>query len=395
MLALAALGLAFSNVHVTAVKKHNSSMSGAHHLPSSSVTSAWLRNEVDYLAPPSSRDPHASDSYIGSPSIVNTGQGWLASHDRFFNEAIGTTYVFGASAPEGSWELKATVSPMYWAQLFLNDGVPNAAVYLIGLSDDMSGSGDIVISRCVRTAAQVCSGSHWTKPTVLFAGNASAKFHAAPTPVVAMADARRERLLLRAFDVGALPSRELSVVMVRAYARCADLTERSCWRMSAGLPFDQAWLPGGHSGRMWEEPGAIVDRAGRVSVMVRLDGALDGCNDLSSCNRAILLHYDVPTATLAFEAVVAFPSGSNKFKVAWREDGRADVLPLSHFYALTNPVTQVPTTNFPPGTGQRSLLLLAHSTDLHSWQSCAPVAFDDTNVYARALHTSSRSVGKA
>ena len=344
------------------------------------TSSAWSHHEIDYLAPPASRDAHAADSYIGSPSIVNTGGGWLASHDRFFHEAVGTTYVFGASSPNSSWSLKATVSPMYWAQLFINDGVPNAAVYLIGTSDDMSGSGDIVISRCIGTAADFCSGTNWTKPVSLFQGNRTVKYHAAPTPVVTGYNALYQAIRLRAFDVVQLPSGRMSVVMLSVFAQCPDLTEVSCWRMSDSMPFDPSWLPWapqGHSrGFEWEEAGAIVDAAGNVSVMVRLDRVLDGCADLSACNQAVLLQYDIGTNSLAFNTLVAFPSGSNKFKIA----RRPAVGSTNDFYALTNPVTQVPVAEFPPGTGQRSLLLLAHSTDLHTWQSCAPVAFDDTNV---------------
>jgi len=165
--------------------------------------------------------------------------------------------------------------------------------------------------------------------------------------------------------------------MLRVYAACPDLSEVSCWRMSDALPFDPAWVPSAVvAGLAWEEAGVIVDNAGNVSVMVRIDLAHDGCGDLASCNRAIRLKYDVPTATLAFDAVVQFPSGSNKFKIG----RRPLAAPTDHFYALTNPVTQVPTSDFPPGSGQRSLLILAHSTDLTTWQSCAPVAFDDTNL---------------
>jgi len=383
------------------------------------TTASWWRNEIDYLAPPPSRDEHASDSYIGSPSIVDTGGGWLASHDRFFHEAKGTTYVFGASSPSATWELKAAVSPMYWAQLFVNDGVPNAAVYLIGTSDDMSGHGDIVISRCLRTGTELCSGERWSEPTILFAGNSTTKFHCAPTPVVRAYEGRAEAghtlKLLRAFDMLVLPN-EMVVVMLDAYAYCADLTQASCWHMSSGLSYDPSWLPLGdtQSGSrrfggalQWEEAGAIVDAAGNVTVMVRIDGDLAGCADLSSCNRAVLLSYDMGARALAFRAVVPFPSGSNKFKVA-RHDGAGahrriagrdddvagrmiasgrqqpggredDVAASNQFYALTNPVTQVPAAQFAPGAAQRSLLMLAHSTDLLSWHACAPVAFDDTN----------------
>jgi hypothetical protein len=386
----AALALSSGNVHATVT---NETLIPQRSQARIRDSGSWPHHEIDYLAPPASRDAHAADAYIGSPSIIDLkGDGWLASHDRFFDEQVGTAYIFGAASPATSWTLRATVSPMYWAQLFVNDGVPKPAVYLIGTSDDMSGRGDVVISRCIRTSSSLCSGTNWTKPAVLFAGSSSTKFHAAPTPVVTTYDEKSEAVRLRAFDVVRTPGSELSVVMLSAYAQCPDLTLATCWRMSDALRWDPTWLPSAHSsGFAWEEAGAIVDAGGNVSVMVRIDGALEGCVDLASCNRAVLLRYDVPTRTLSFRAIVPLPSGSNKFKVARRPDAEQ----TSEFYALTNPVTQVPASSFPPGNGQRSLLVLAHSTDLVSWQSCAPVAFDDTNVRAPLPSISSGRMARA
>eukprot|EP01047_Picozoa_sp_COSAG01_P096476 COSAG01_NODE_26968_length_698_cov_0.681135_1_plen_112_part_01 len=109
------------------------------------------------------------DAFIGSPSLLqlpatagsssngsNGGGGrWLASHDRFASEKVGTAYILGSagSHPTG-WAPLAKISPMYWAQLFLHRG----DVYIIGTSGDLSSSGDIVISRCHAP----CNGTAWS-----------------------------------------------------------------------------------------------------------------------------------------------------------------------------------------------------------------------------------------
>ena len=139
------------------------------------VAASWPRSQIEYLTPPASGDSHDKDAFIGSPSILNTGTTWLASHDRFFSEPIGTTYILAANASDlSTWKPVATVSPMYWAQLF---GV-NGTTYIIGTSSDATGKGDLVISRCV---TQPCDGGEWTTPSVLFEGTAERAFHTAPS----------------------------------------------------------------------------------------------------------------------------------------------------------------------------------------------------------------------
>lgn len=136
----------------------------------------WWRAQIDYMQPPASRDSHAKDAFIGSPSIVSTsskattGTMWLASHDRFFSEEVGTTYVF-ASNDLVAWRPTAAVSPMYWAQLFSVKQPPASVspnIYLIGPSSDLTGEGDLVISRCTDVP---CSGTNWTTPSVLVKGD--------------------------------------------------------------------------------------------------------------------------------------------------------------------------------------------------------------------------------
>ena len=71
--------------------------------------------------------------------------------------------------------LECSVTPMYWAQLFMVNGT----AYLMGTSGDTLG--DWVISQCRSTP---CDGKTWTSPTILFPRGANFGYHCAPTPVI-------------------------------------------------------------------------------------------------------------------------------------------------------------------------------------------------------------------
>jgi hypothetical protein len=389
----------------------------------------WWRSQIDYLKPPNSGNAHEANAFIGSPSILQTEDGhWFASHDRFFDENPGTSFVF-SSANLTNWEPTATITPMYWAQLFANTPANgNESVYIIGTSGDLTSIGDLVISRCESTP---CDGTGWTKPQVLFAGNATWHFHTAPTPVVRSKD---RTTLYRAFDVIVGEAQDLQVVMLTGNASCVDLTKCACWSLGESIAFDSAWMGGNETvartgttkdPRNWEEPGAILDEVtGSVSVMVRIDAPLAKCTTLSCFNRAVLLSFDPAKSTLSFEAVVPFPSSCNKFAIRQEpprhgrlsrgaaptaaaaevstSTGGTATPAIRHFYTLSNPVTYLPESGG-ISCGQRNYLILARTeatstedgagadgagandagvprADLKQWRQCAVVAWDDTGL---------------
>jgi hypothetical protein len=348
----------------------------------------WWRSEIDYLRPPPKPwTKHMyPDAFIGSPSLLqlpataagsssngsNGGGGrWLASHDRFASEKVGTAYILGSagSHPTG-WAPLAKISPMYWAQLFLHRG----DVYIIGTSGDLSSSGDIVISRCHAP----CNGTAWSKSAVLFKGSLGVRFHGAPTPVVPSPDGRS---LYRAFDVHASAAQDLLITMLTATTSCADLTLASCWRRSPGLDSNSTGLVT-TPGRQWEEPGVAIDsRTGDVSVLVRLDTLGSAHCSLSSpvatlecANRAALLSFNSRANVLQFKKMISFPSGCNKFAV--RQDPSDQF-----FYTLSNPVSAIHSAGdkgYAGDCGQRNNLVLARaSASLDDWRTCAVVAWDD------------------
>jgi hypothetical protein len=351
------------------------------------LAGTWWRSQIDYLPPPpqpwTEQTAHQHDAFVGSPSLVRLppatashgpavgGSGrWLASHDRFFAEKVGTTYVFGSASEQPTgWQPLATVSPMHWAQLFAH----GQDVYLIGTSGDLTSSGDVVVSRCPAP----CNGTHWTPSSIIFRGSPEARFHAAPTPVATSADGKS---LYRAFDVHAAAAEDLQITMLTADASCEDLTLPSCWARSPGLASNSTGAVTA-PGRQWEEPVAVVDhRTGVASVLVRLDvlGSAhctlsDPTATLECANRAALLGFDPRMNTLSFQKFVRLPSGCNKFAV--RQDP-VDKL----FYTLSNPVGQVSASSseYKGNCIQRNELVLARaSASLSDWRTCAVVAWDD------------------
>ncbi|EDQ90627.1 uncharacterized protein MONBRDRAFT_7039 [Monosiga brevicollis MX1] len=319
-------------------------------------------SEVTWLPEPSGHPTHATDSFVGSPSIVKlNATHFLASHDRFFHEEPGTAYIY-ISPDLVKWVPLANVTPMYWAQLFVHQG----HAYIQGVSDDTS-RGDIVISR-------MAPDGTWTKPSVLQAGSSTTGYHCAPTPVV-----QQDGALYRALEQGSdnTPG-NLAVVVLVGNASCSDLTVPSCWQLTTPLVWNPAWIGQSTvSGTPWEEAGAIVTKNGSIAVMVRLDGPVEACQTLEECNRAALLSLDTGSLELHFADIVAFPSSCNKFAVKLLSDQGHD----GQYFALTNPVTLVPVTSYGIGTcGQRNVVKLTSSPDLIHWHDCGIVLWDDTGL---------------
>lgn len=278
---------------------------------------------------------------------------WLASHDRFFHVPVGTAYVY-ASADLVEWTPVANVTPMYWAQLFAHNNV----TYLLGTSDDMSGAGNLVLSRC---RSVPCDGRDWDPPVVLFS---NATYHVAPTPVV-----ESNGDLFRAVEYRASADNDLAVVMLRGTGTgdCGlDLTRAGCWQMSNGVRYPHST----GSGRQWEEAGAVADDDGGLHVLVRLDAPVETCATVSKCNRVARLEYSRETATLTYVRDVSLPSSCNKFAV---RRSPADGL----FYTLANPVTVLPNPNH---CGQRNVVVLTVSADLDTWHTCGVVMADDSGL---------------
>jgi hypothetical protein len=178
--------------------------------------------------------------------------------------------------------------------------------------------------------------------------------------------------LYRAVDLNVQNKTRLHVALVTADGTaCADLTAPACWTLGKGLAWDPSWIPAAapSASRHWEEPGAVLGPRGKVNVLVRIDAPLHGCATVEECNRAALLELNPVSGALELSRLVPLPTGCNKFAI--RRDDDAD----GSYYALTNPVSQLPAATY--GCGQRNRVILARSRDLVRWDSCAVVMWDD------------------
>jgi hypothetical protein len=95
------------------------------------------RSPNDWRAPP----------WIGSPSIARLPSGvLLACHDLFSTGSDHRTSYFLASLDDGrSWEIRSSLSPMFWPSLFQCE----SGLHVMGVEGSLSGRarGDLVISR--------------------------------------------------------------------------------------------------------------------------------------------------------------------------------------------------------------------------------------------------------
>jgi len=194
-------------------------------------------SEVTWLPEAGAYKDHDS-RFVGSPSIVKSGNRWLASHDYFFHTPVGQVSVFASDDDSGvDWTFAANLTGIYWAQLFAPDG-DSGDIYLIGPAGDETGEGDLRIARC----AAPCDGTSWEGPTTIFEGTPARMFHAAPTPVVPHAPSGQ---LLRAMEVHgtAVPEGDLGIVMLAAAAaaECRPLTNPGCWAVSDALQWDASF----------------------------------------------------------------------------------------------------------------------------------------------------------
>jgi hypothetical protein len=61
-------------------------------------TALPIISEIAFQQEPISKSTHASQAFVGSPSYLQSGPGhYLASHDRFFDAAVGVAYVYFSS----------------------------------------------------------------------------------------------------------------------------------------------------------------------------------------------------------------------------------------------------------------------------------------------------------
>lgn len=282
--------------------------------------------------------------YIGSPSICILPNGdYVASHDEFGPKSgefqSARTQVFASSDKGKSWKKIASIDGQFWSNLFVHRGV----LYLMGTNKH---HGNFILRRSM-------DGGHtWTVPYSPQTGLLlEGEYHTAPMPVIV-----HKGRVWRALEYATAPTtawgKRYSAMMISAPER-SDLLDARNWTRSNALPYDSTYLGGRFNA--WLEGNAVVDPAGKIVDMLRVDVPA------GTEERAAIVRISPDGKRATFDPAndfIPFPGGSKKFTI------RFD--PVSKCYwSLVNALMPEDKDKAPAGI--RNRLVLVSSPDLRSW----------------------------
>jgi hypothetical protein len=282
--------------------------------------------------------PAASGRYIGSPSLCVLDDGsYLASHDYFGPEsreherASGRLY---RSKDRGaSWQPVADFEGFFWQNLFVHLGT----AYALGLDKH---HGQVIIRKSTD------GGSTWTDPAILAPG----LWHTAPMPIL-----EHNGRLWRAIEDATNGSKwgeRYQARMMSAPAE-SDLLDPNSWTLSNPLARDPTWLAGDFAA--WLEGNAVVDPAGNLVNLLRVDG-------LRLPEKAAIVRVSADGTTSTFDAsadFIDFPGGAKKFTIRKDPAGPG-------YWSLASVIVDRHAGAGRPAT-IRNTLALTHSNDLRHW----------------------------
>ena len=284
--------------------------------------------------------PAATRIYLGSPSIVEHQGEYLVSHDEFGpGSTKDVTHVFASGDKGATWKKRATLKGQWWSGLFVHQG----KLYLMGTSKEY---GHVVIRRSAD------AGKTWTEPKDQKSGLllADGKYHTSAVPVV-IAQGRLWRAMEDAEGPGKWGSHFRSFMMSAPVD--ADLLEAASWTCSNRIGRDPAWLGNRMGG--WLEGNAVVERAGGLSILLRVD-----FRDKQEKAARIDISDDGKFAVFdPTRDFVEFPGACKKFVV--RFDAVSD-----RYWTLCNAVPPEYQGNNPERT--RNTLVTMSSPDLRTWK---------------------------
>ena len=293
------------------------------------------------------QDP-ATETYLGSPSLVRLDGDLLASHDYFGpgcprndeGEEYSTS-IYRSRDDGRTWRNLAHIEGAFWSTLFVHRG----SVYLLGTSAQY---GSIVIRRSTD------GGATWTQPAdqqsglLLHGGryHDPPNYHSAPTPVLS-----HEGRLYRAFENSEpLDWPRGFRAMVISAEEDADLLRASSWRKSNEVPYDQNTDPPEFGGCGWLEGNVVADADGDLCDIMRVQSD-------PVLNKAAILRVEDEGRTLSFDASTSFvdlPGGMSKFTIRRDPAGK-------RYWTLSNDMS------FGPPRVHRNRLGLFSSADLGTW----------------------------
>ncbi len=315
---------------------------------------------------------HASTAvYLGSPSIAILPDGsFVAKSDEYGRGAKGAVSKIYQSLDRGqSWKQISTVEGMFWANLFVHNGV----LYMMGTGHG-HGGGTCVIRKSTD------GGFVWTVPEDEYTGILfdDPPYHTAPMPMV-IHDGRIWRSMED--EKGILPQHWGT--RFRAFMMSApvdsDLLKASSWNASDRLGYNPKWLDGRFRG--WCEGNAVIDPKGNIVNVLRVDHRPDG-------GKAAIIRYSSDGKRSYFDPekdFIDFPGGNKKFYIQYDEQSGL-------YWAMSNPIIlkhaggnlenarefvkkNIPTSSNPGGRfafsnpeRTRNTLALLTSKDLREWK---------------------------
>jgi len=210
--------------------------------------------------------PECLNVFTGSPAILRVGSEWFFTHDFFGTTSFNRSKQLYVSRDEGrSWSLRATVSGMYWSNLFKGR---NGSVYMHGVNGDDNHvitppntkalkGGPVVIAKSSD------GGYTWTIPSVVLQGS----FQTAPTPSIMV-----NGTIFRSMEESTV-TKERHAVGVGAFIMWApadaDLLHASSWHRSSSIA-----APRGPNNETlgWQEGSVVESPSGEVWNILRVNG---------------------------------------------------------------------------------------------------------------------------
>lgn len=289
--------------------------------------------------------PKSSRIFLGSAGIAALPDGtYLAKHDEFgpgsTEKVRAVSRVYRSTDRGRTWEQISRIEGLFWGSIFFHRG----AVYVLGTTAGHR-KGHCVIRRSTD------GGRTWTEPKdersgLLFP---DISYHTAPTPVIvhqgriwrAMEDEKggdRWGLMFRAFMLSAPED--------------ADLLVAANWTASNALPRQESYLDGRFGG--WLEGNAVVDPAGRIVNILRVDFR-------AVPEKAAIVRISADGKQATFDPArdfIDFPGGCKKFVIRPDPNG-------GRYWTIANAILPAHVGNNVERV--RNAAVLMSSPDLRTW----------------------------